>query len=196
MSLKKILVPLSGFDTDSLAMDTALILARDFEAHVEALCPVPTDDDFPSRHPKVEDSDTFGIGLVDRTEGARLFLSCCEVYQIKEWQLERQLAIGLPGVEADLIAKCGRISDLTVFAHLNSTDGSRPNVSLQAALRETGRPILLTTSTDSRVGKRNVIAWNGITGDRSHRRICITGPSTREWHSSGHNRQSLGSAVK
>lgn len=69
MSLKKILVPLSGFDTDLLAMDTALILARDFEAHVEALCPVPTDDDFPSRHPKVRTQTRSGLGSwIERKE--------------------------------------------------------------------------------------------------------------------------------
>jgi hypothetical protein len=137
MSLKKILVQLAGVDTDSLALDTALILARDFEAHVEALCAVPTDDDFPIRRPKGEGSGTFGIGLVDRTGVARrLFLSRCEVYQIKELGTG---ATGIPsasfvelrGVEADLIAKHGRISDLTVFAHPNSTDGSWPNVSLR-----------------------------------------------------------------
>lgn len=69
--------------------------------------------------------------------------------------LERQ------GIEADLIAERGRPSDLIVLARPHSTDLPWPNISVQSALRESARPVLLMPNTVSQVGKRNIIAWNG-----------------------------------
>ena len=68
----------------------------------------------------------------------------------------------LQGIEADLIAEHGRLSDLIIFAHPHSPDlQTWPNISVQSALRESARPVLLTPKTVTQVGKRNIIAWNG-----------------------------------
>lgn len=37
MSFRKLLVPLAGVDSDSAAIDTALVLGREFEAKIVAL---------------------------------------------------------------------------------------------------------------------------------------------------------------
>jgi hypothetical protein len=65
------------------------------------------------------------------------------------------------GIEAELIAEHGRVSDLIVLSHPGSSDSSWPSISIQSALRETARPVLLLSSPMEQIGKRNVIAWNG-----------------------------------
>ena len=151
MSFRKLLVPLAGVDGDLAAIDAALVLGHEFQARIEAL------------HART------ALGYSDPMEAGRvraLFSSRCKYYGIEELGnqatdrmsarfLERQ------GMEADLIAEHGRLSDLIVFAHPHSTDLPWPNISVQSALRESARPVLLMPNTVTQVGKRNIIAWNG-----------------------------------
>ena len=151
VSFRKLLVPLAGVDGDLAAIDAALVLGHEFQARIEAL------------HART------ALGYSDPMEAGRvraLFSSRCKYYGIEELGnqatdrmsarfLERQ------GMEADLIAEHGRLSDLIVFAHPHSTDLPWPNISVQSALRESARPVLLMPNTVTQVGKRNIIAWNG-----------------------------------
>jgi len=149
VSFRKLLVPLAGVDSDSAAIDTALVLGHEFEAHIVAL----------HARPLLENSH---LGLV-----RELFWSRCKSYGIGELNnkaTDRMSArfLELQGMEADLIAEHGRLSDLIIFAHPHSTDlPTWPNISVQSALRESARPVLLTPNTVTQVGKRNIIAWNG-----------------------------------
>ena len=154
MSFRNILVPVAGVDSDSAAIDAALLLSREFEAHVEALYAKTA-----------RDENSVGAGFMEAGRTRALFLNRCKSYGIEELSdkaTDRLSArfLELQGIEADLIAEHGRLSDLIVFAHPNS-DLLWPNISVQSALRETARPILIMPSTVTRVSKRNVIAWNG-----------------------------------
>ncbi|QOZ06691.1 universal stress protein [Bradyrhizobium sp. CCBAU 51765] len=160
MSFRKLLVPLAGVDSDSAAIGAALLLGREFEARIEALYARPA-----------RDQDSVGgeierAGLTRANRVRALFLSGCKSYGIDELgsRAAGKLSasfLELPGIEADLIAEHGRLSDLIVFARPHSTDLPWPNISVQSALRETARPVLLLPSTVAQVGKRSVIAWNG-----------------------------------
>lgn len=159
MSFRKLLVPLAGVDSDSAATGAALLLGREFEAHIEALY-ARTARDESSVGGEIERP-----GLMEGNRVRALFLSRCKSYGIEELsdQATDRLSarfLELQGIEADLIAEHGRLSDLIVFAHPHSTDLSWPNISVESALRETARPVLLMPSTVTKVGKRNVIAWN------------------------------------
>lgn len=169
MSFKKILVPLEGLASDSAAVDVALLLGRQFQAHIEAFYAKTTRGDPSTSRIKRRGSDDGEIGLADKMEASRvreLFTSRCNSHEIKELS---NIATGklsanfleVRGIEADLIVEHGRLSDLIVFAHAASIDPHWPNISVQTALQETARPVLLVPSTATRIGKRNVIAWNG-----------------------------------
>ena len=121
---RKILVPLAGVDSDSAAIDAALLLGREFEAFVEALYAKKARDEH-SVGDTIERAGFIEIGRV-----RALFLNRCKSYGIEELgdkTTDRLSAdfLELQGIEADLIAEHGRLSDLIVFAHPNSRLTSR-----------------------------------------------------------------------
>jgi len=151
VSFRKLLVPLAGVDGDLAAIEAALVLGREFQAQIEAL------------HARTALEHT---GPMEADRVRAMFLSRCKYYGIEESgnkATDRMSArfLELQGIEADLIAEHGRLSDLIVFAHPQSTDIPWPNISVQSALRGSARPVLLIPSTVTQVGKRNIIAWNG-----------------------------------
>jgi nucleotide-binding universal stress UspA family protein len=168
MSFRRILVPLAGTHSDSAAIDAALLIGREFDAHIDALYAHTAHGDHANWIRSTNPIDN-KVERADPMEAARvraLFLNRCKAYGVKELDQKKsdRLSIGfleLQGTEADLIAEHGRLSDLIVFAHPNSTDFLWPNISIQTALRETARPVLLVPSTVTQVGKCNMIAWNG-----------------------------------
>lgn len=160
MSFKKILVPLAGIDSDSVAIDTALLLGREFEAHIEALY-ADTARDENSVGDVIERA-----GFVEANRVRALFLNRCRSYASERLgdKVTDRLSVNfleLQGIEADLIVEHGRLSDLIVLSHPGSSDSHWPSISIQTALRETARPVLLVPPTMEQIGKRNVIAWNG-----------------------------------
>lgn len=157
---RKILVPLAGVDSDSAAIDAALLLGRESEAHVEALYAKTARGD-QSVGDAIERA-----GFMEASRVRALFLDRCKSHGIEELSDKTTNILSadflaLQGIEADLIAEHGRLSDLIVFSHPNSTDLPWPNISVRTALRETARPVLLIPEKVTRFGKRNVIAWNG-----------------------------------
>jgi nucleotide-binding universal stress UspA family protein len=159
MSFKKILVPLAGVESDCAAIDAALLLGSQFEACVEALYAKTSHD---------ESSVSDGIEQSCNADRLRtLFLNRCQSYARDRFGVEATdgLSINflaLPGAEADLIAEHGRLVDLIVLSHSGSSDSGRPSISIETALRETARPVLLVPqAATGQIGTRNVIAWNG-----------------------------------
>jgi nucleotide-binding universal stress UspA family protein len=152
MSLRKILVPLVGVDTDFPAIDATLLVGRTFEAHIEALYVAPI--------------AIGNIGQVDTVKARTLFFERCAAYEIDEFEDRASGKLSanfleLHGSEADLIAEHGRLSDLIVFAKPKLKDLDWPNISIEAALRETARPVLIVSNGVARVGHRTLIGWNG-----------------------------------
>jgi nucleotide-binding universal stress UspA family protein len=149
MSFKKILVPLAGIDSDSAAIGSALLLGREFEAHIEALYAET-----------IERAD-----FMEANRVRELFLDRCKSYvsEIGNKATDKLSVnfLELQGLEADLISEHGRLSDLIVLSHPGSSDSHWPSISIQTALRETARPVLLVPQTMKQIGKHNVIAWNG-----------------------------------
>ena len=66
------------------------------------------------------------------------------------------------GIEPVVLAGAARLSDLTVIGHLDATSESQFPASLEAALFDTGRPVLVAPSNPvPTIGRRIAIAWNG-----------------------------------
>ena len=169
MSFKKILVPLADVDSDAEAIDAALHLGREFGAQIVALYAKMANGNPSTNRTKLAGSVERENGFTDETEVERartLFRNCCASHRINwpgDIATEGLSAkfLELQGIEADLIAQHGRVSDLTVFTHPNSHEFDWPNISIQTVLRETSRPVLLVPRTITRVGQRSIIAWNG-----------------------------------
>ncbi|HIJ38665.1 MAG TPA: universal stress protein [Rhodospirillaceae bacterium] len=66
------------------------------------------------------------------------------------------------GREDEVIARVGRLSDLLVMAHPAIDRDSPSMLTLNAALMETGRPVLLAPARPAAsVGKKIAVFWNG-----------------------------------
>jgi nucleotide-binding universal stress UspA family protein len=182
MTLRTILVPLLGADDDRAALETAVVVARRFGAHIEAV--------FVAADPK-DSVLVLGDGM------STLMLD--EIMQAAETTRQRRLeaarrsfekaAMGLAQAEVpaatfaeatirwretvgrvdQVIAAEGRLADLTVVAGTEPAPGARPGVhdgggyheGLEAALLFTGRPVLLARTPSPSLGEVVAIAWNG-----------------------------------
>ncbi|MCC6775379.1 MAG: universal stress protein [Hyphomicrobiales bacterium] len=169
VSFRKILVPLAGIDGDTTAIDAALLIGHEFHAHVEALCSVATADNPPTNQVAHNNSVDVSIEQADKIKKDRvraLFVS-----RLGSYETHKTGGIGtkplsssyqeLHGAEPDLIAEHGRLSDLIIFSQAETIDHSWPSISIQAALRETTRPVLLVQAGVRSVGMCSAIAWNG-----------------------------------
>lgn len=66
------------------------------------------------------------------------------------------------GCEEEVVAQKGRLHDLVVMGHAGTGIDDASGLSLNAALLDSGRPLLLAPpSMPASLGKRVVVAWNG-----------------------------------
>jgi nucleotide-binding universal stress UspA family protein len=176
MSIRKLLLPLTGTRDGEAALGTALIVARDWNAHVLAL------------HVRVDSRDVAplaGEGLsgamieemmaateVESSERARAVRAMFEAFVTNH-----QVRIGEPihgehaatasfaavtGREEDLVAQQARLADLTVVPHLESSEDVSSSDALHAVLFDSGRPVLIAPrEPPALVGSRICLAWNG-----------------------------------
>jgi nucleotide-binding universal stress UspA family protein len=152
------------------AMDTAVLLARRFEAYVEGFAIGP---DIPDVVPV---DVVIGVpSILDQktrqemaTASRRLFESAMQAHGVP-----RDVAGGpRPSYgwsEAELkgdsfVGSYGRVFDVTVVGRPSSHTDHPRMVTLEAALFESGRPILVAPpSPPPTLGETIVIAWNGST---------------------------------
>lgn len=164
MSIHSILVPLDG-DTDNAAvLQTALNIARHFPAHVDVF------------HVRADSRDVapmFGEGMsgemmeemiasaeqaaneqAERVE--QLFTKHASASDTAHWMM-------LEGREDDLVAKRGRLSDLIVAARANENSSPMRDMTLHAALFESGRPVLMLPPNPDifDLPETVAVAWNG-----------------------------------
>ncbi|MGI9449440.1 MAG: universal stress protein [Geminicoccaceae bacterium] len=176
-------MPLSGqydlADPESLerpALETAFILGRRLNAHVEVYCIEADLTHTQSRlSPWIPGSsvdvliDMIAKESIERRDRARaLFQSVAERFSAARTRRPDSNAgfsvnflEEMGEVEGSLSVR-GRLADLIVTACFAlERDGDIPLI-LNVALRETGRPVLISSSTASDTfGKRIAIAWNG-----------------------------------
>lgn len=175
MSLRTLLVPLTGTDSDAAALRAALVAARPFSAHVQGL------------YVRIDARDAVPL-LGDGMSGAvvedimRAAEADSEAHAIRARETFRQiiaqnriLEVKAPlavshqvtatwseetGRDEEVIAQEGRLHDLVVFA--NAPHGGDQRLLLEAALLGTARPLLLAPHhVPSTIGARVALAWNG-----------------------------------
>lgn len=176
MAIRKILLPLTGTAAGGAALQTALRIARIWNAHVTAL------------HVRVDSRDVAplaGEGLSgamieemmiatekessDRAQAVRAMFD--------QFVEENHVAIAdgrgvrngpsasfaaVTGREEDLVAQQARLADLTVVPHPEAGEDVSSSDALHAVLFDSGRPVLIAPQiAPPSIGERICIAWNG-----------------------------------
>ena len=171
--MKTILLPFYDDDAAEAALDVSRQLAARFGSYLEGL--------FVLRPPQIIDGE--GIVLADsyltqlKEEGRRLgdrararFDDCVAVRGMATGSLADPaagVAVGwqeMEGLEGQLIGDRGRVFDLTVIGRGFGHPWVDWHVMAEAALFESGRPIILAPETPGEsLGENIVVAWNSST---------------------------------
>ncbi|MDA8252133.1 MAG: universal stress protein [Rhodospirillales bacterium] len=176
MSIRKLLLPLTGTAAGEAALATALMIARSWDAHVLAL------------HVRVDSRDVAplaGEGLsgamieemMTATERESLARSQAVRALFDGFVASHQVRVGEPapgeraatasfasvtGREEDLVAQLARLADLTVVPHPEAAEEVSSSDALHAVLFDSGRPVLIAPhAPPERIGQRICIGWNG-----------------------------------
>jgi nucleotide-binding universal stress UspA family protein len=179
MSYRTILMPVGQPDNAESAMEAAFLVARRFAGHVHGLHVLP-DLANPATHGLIATR----MSLDAASSDLRKFKSSAErELQRQSGELKRlfetaAVRAGVPiqdapdpavrlsaswqevtGFESELVGRLGRIFDLTVIARRGPSGSSHDTV--QAALLDTGRPMLLAPpAVPAAVGDTVLLAWN------------------------------------
>jgi nucleotide-binding universal stress UspA family protein len=181
MSVRKFLLPVSSTTSAAAALQTGLMLAKRWNAHLTVLH-IRTAQEFAPfvgegmTGAMIEDMMT----ATERATGARersleeLFALAAE---------EAEVPVGdamhgrdepsasftmLTGREDELIAHRARLADLTIVPHPQAGEDVAAADALHAVLFDSGRPVLLAPVVAPQTfGKRIAIAWNGTSNAAS-----------------------------
>lgn len=173
--IKTILCPITGIASDRPALDAAAELARRFLAHVDVL------------HAKPDAADLapyLGEGMspmlinqiVESAERRAEEQAASARAMFDGWSREQALpSMSTPGVTAAgscawlpasgaqdrWIATHGRLADLTVVGTPGEDAGVAATLAFEAALLDTGKPVLMVPSRPLAPPGTAVVAWNG-----------------------------------
>jgi nucleotide-binding universal stress UspA family protein len=173
MSIRIILTPMFGDDTDAAAAQAAFAVTRRFDAHVQGL------------FVRIDPLDTIpilGEGVSpaiidDLTKAAEAEMDRCASAAKAHFEAARTAA-GVTAVERppvpsgtsarwsevtgrrdDVIPRKARVSDLVVFG-AQPADSPELSGALETTLVASGRPLLLAPKGVSTIGERVAVAWN------------------------------------
>ncbi len=174
MAIRKLLLPLTGTAAGEAALDTAVRIARIWNAHVTAL------------HVRVDSRDVAplaGEGLSgamieemmsatekESNERARAVRAMFDRYvaenhvkvgEARAGEMSASFAT-VVGREEDLVAQQARLADLTVVPHPEAGEDVSSSDALHAVLFDSARPVLIAPLVaTARIGTRICVAWNG-----------------------------------
>ncbi len=183
MAIRSILVPLVGGSIDEVALNSAVIVAAQFDAHVEGL--------------RIRISADEASNFVSSRLDTALYAQVIEKLQVQIAQEEKEertrfeelierSGLGLAsepskangpsaswqsmtGNPVDIIARSGGAFDLIVASHPTLGSEAMPRQVLDTAIFNSGRPVLLASKkVPSRFGETVLLAWNrGIQAGRA-----------------------------
>ncbi len=178
MGLSKLLAIVDGTPSSSCALETALSLGQSFNCRVEVL---HVELDAESSIPILGDGMSGAVvsQMIDslretaktrRDEASRIFDDLCvrkglAVIGSAEPLKDGEFGVSFThvvGIEADEVSRRGVLADLTVLARPEVDSDLDLSQSLDAALFDTGRPVLLVpASVPEDLLKTVAIAWDG-----------------------------------
>lgn len=182
MSVRKFLLPLSSPGCGEVALHTALLLTKKWNAHLQVLH-IRTN----TREIAPLASEGMSGAMIDEmitaaeTESNARAQSLMKLFT--QVTGEHGVRTGEPvfGVEApsasfesvigseeEIIAHQARISDLTIVPHPAAHEDLAAADALHAVLFDSGRPVMLSPITRPHsIGRRIAVAWNGMSNSAS-----------------------------
>ncbi|MCB5176523.1 universal stress protein [Microvirga lenta] len=168
--MKSILVPIEDHGVVEPILETALLMGRLFDSYIEGLAITP---DYPVVLPvDIAIGVPSPITPENRLEMARACRERFEAFMVRK-QVQRAAA-GLAGLgfswrqdglmEDAFLGAYGRVFDVTVVGRPDGSNGQTRLSTVEAALFETGHPVLIAPPTvPQTLGETVVIAWNRST---------------------------------
>lgn len=180
MTIKCILVPLSEPRMVKTSLKAAISVAARFAAHIDALHvrPDPTvvatsfvGDAMPGSMVEQLIEDTEQKSAENARKTRQAFDQVCKAAGIKYAELPGRGTNALTaawreeiGYEDQWLRIHGRVSDLIVLSRPSGDIDVGVRLSLEAALMDTGRPLLMVPEKfPAKIGNNIAIAWNGST---------------------------------
>jgi len=175
VSIGKILVPVSGVDSDAVALAAAMVAARPFAAHVQALF-VPRDPRLAvpfagsPMSPTVIDSVVTALEEANRKCSARAREMLADTAKREDATLcpKPQLLDRVTcsfredtGFYAIRTGRYARLADLVVFASLPGDIFSEANEAFVETLIRAARPILIAPTAPRSLTAKISVAWDG-----------------------------------
>jgi len=176
MSFRSLLVPLFGVEQDRAALNAAFAVARDFDAHVDALFAHPD----PRDAVPVLGDGVSGTVIEEIMRAAEEDSDRCRAsarLQFDEAVGDAGIQISeLPPVEdevtarwlerrsrpEELIPQESRLRDLTIFGAAPQNDEGVIEAAIENTLMNSGRPLLyVSDAPPDEIGRSVAIAWNG-----------------------------------
>lgn len=191
MPIKTILLPVGEKDRDDALLDAALSIAKRFNAHLDVLHVEPDSESLlPYATIGLSQSMRESVrsaAMQQHSEATRVLQQIVDSACVRngvsmakrgefpgktsaDWLVET-------GSQTELVAQLGRLADLIIVPR--PTRVSPPPRTVDAALRETGRPVLMLPpdAVDS-IGDRVVIGWNG--SKEAAQAVAAARPALRE----------------
>jgi nucleotide-binding universal stress UspA family protein len=175
MTIRKILVPLQGEENDSVALESAMTIARDASAKVEAMFIRHDPREvlaYTTNYPGMLMVEHLMAGVEERNRkcgeiASRVFENAVAPHRSELSRAGTKFHFAAEytdriGVDSDLVTRHGRVSDLVVLSAPSAGEASNDSEAVNAALRFTGKPALLVPSRITSPFPRRIgIAWNG-----------------------------------
>lgn len=176
MPLKTILVPLSGAESDPVALKAALSVARDFDAHVTALfVKLDPRDAVPMLGEGMSGAMVEEIMRAAESEANVSLMAARRHFEAVVADAKLELSdkpLGIEGPTAswhevvgridEVVPVEGRLADLLVFAVPSGGEAGQAMAAIETALLSGGRPILLVPKdAPAAIGRNVAISWNG-----------------------------------
>jgi nucleotide-binding universal stress UspA family protein len=178
MAIKKILVPLSDAKDANGALATAIALGRDFDAHISVLHVRPD----PRSAAMAYMGEPVSASMIDDVMNAAEKRAASDAARARkafeDACAKAKIVVGAKasgsgkvsasfrvetGAEDEVIRIAGRVSDLLVMARPQGPLAGSQRLVLEAALIDTGRPLLIVPPKAAKIGGHVAIAWNGST---------------------------------
>lgn len=179
MAIKKILVPMSDTKTGTSALSAAIALARAYDSHIDVLHVRPD----PRAAAMAYMGEPMSAAMIEELMESQEKRTAAEAAKVRkafdENCAKAKIAVDgkaagpgrisaafhdETGSEDEELSIAGRVSDLVVFARPQGQLAAPQRLTLEAALMDTGRPLLVVPpKAPAKIGSSVAIAWNGST---------------------------------
>ncbi len=166
--MKTILVPTEDHDTMPAVLETAWLTAKSFDSYMEGFAVRPMAGTYVTLEPVSSLALTGAFDSEAATHAREAFESFMKSREVPEGVQEpASLSYGWPMAEAAddaFLGSHGRVFDLIVLGRPGRAPQNPRMAPLEAALFESGRPVLIVPpEAPKTIGRNVLVSWNGST---------------------------------